>query len=177
MLCRRCSKEYTPTPEEERLIRKNDLTPLCPECTPAPRIHKVPPASIEVEKAPVLWRAERTDTDGKIVATMRIPKRVKRPNVTPLRKPRKDLLHVFVLSEGNPSRMLSSPRTILHTNLETFMKDKQNFWVQKIPSYWSGQTGIGRIEVKLGEIMDVIKEDSLTRVRCQDGSEVRLFYR
>lgn len=177
MLCRKCSSEYEPTPEEARLINQGDLSPLCPECAPTPR---APPPLIEEpeDKATeVFWRAERTDANGNIIAAMRLPKKFVRPTVTPLVKPRKDLLHVFVLSESDPQFKSSSPRTILHTNLETFINDKQPFWVQKLPSYWDGPTGISRIEVPLEEVIDIIKENSLTRVQCQDGSEIRLYYR
>ncbi len=178
MLCSNCSEDYVPMPEEARLIRQGDLTPLCPKC--APVAPTPPPREKEedaVEKIKVLWRAERITVDGKIGATMRLPKKIVRPVISPLRKPRADLLHVFVLTEGDHQSQSSAPRTILHTNLDTFIKNKQNFWVNKIPSYWDEQTGIARIEVKLSDILDVIREDELTRVRCVDGSEVRLHYR
>lgn len=178
MLCRNCSEEYTPGPEEARLISQGDLVPLCAECAPvAPPPPKRDKDEVTVEKPKVLWRAERITIDGKIGATMRLPKKIVRPVISPLRKPRADLLHVFVLTEGDHQSQSSAPRTILHTNLETFTTDKQNFWVNKIPSYWDEQTGIARIEVKLSDILDVIREEDLTRVRCVDGSEVRLHYR
>ena len=175
MLCRKCSEEFSPTAEEERLILQGDLEPICDKCAPPPRAP--PPIYVPTdEKEKTLWRADRTDTEGKIVAFMRTPKVIKRPTISPLVKPRADSLHVFVLSEGDPRHMSAAPRVILHTNIETFFSDKQNLWICKIPSSWDGQTGIARIEVKLEDVADIIKDESRTLVRCQDGSEVRLHY-
>lgn len=178
MLCRNCSSEFTPPPEEARLIALGDLIPLCPKCVPAAALLPPKIEDPEADKvAQTLWRAERRDFAGKVVAFMRLPKITKPPIISPLVKPRSDQLHVFVMSEGNPSLKSSSPRVILHTNLETFMENKQNFWVKKLPSFWDGPTGVGHIEIKLEDVVDIIKEKNLVRVRCIDKSEVLLHYK
>ncbi len=104
MLCRKCSEEYTPTTEEARLINQGDLVPICEKCAPAPAPERPPPEEPEEEKAKTLWKADRTNTEGKTVTFMRLPKKFKPPALMPLVKPRVDNLHVFVMSEGNPDQ-------------------------------------------------------------------------
>lgn len=184
MNCKECGQFFQPPPEEEKLITTGGLPILCPDCERKRWESKKPPQ----DRAPIypgvpykgdgteLYRVARFDERGIETTFLALPQRPFKAVAAPLRKVRKHDVHVFVMSERN-SQLNTTPRTRILTNIDTYQKQNKPLKITKIPDYWDPFTGVGTIEVKQDDIVDIVDEDLKKRVNLKDGGCVVFYYR
>ena len=180
--CKTCGEFFQPTTDEERLIATHLMPEICMLCAEkATQDHNKdwkPPSLFEpIGKfdGTKLHRADWFDKDEQRICFVARPPRPRLPRHRTLRKPRKGNIHVTIIGSSDAYRMTSEPRVIVHTNIATFMKSRQPFWVSKIPDFWDPHTGIGRIEIPLDKV-DHVSDDE-REVHLKDGGVVRLIYK
>lgn len=184
MNCKECGEFFQPSPEEEKLFTTGGLPVLCPDCERKRWEAKKPPE----DKIPVypgvryvgdgreLCRAARFNSDGIETFFIALPLEPYKAVAATLRKPRKHDVGVFVFSERQ-NQLHTIPRTQLHTNIDTYIKQRKPLRIMKIPSYWDPFTGIGEIEIARKDIVRTEIKDRQVRVELKDGGCLILYYR
>jgi hypothetical protein len=184
MDCKKCGQFFQPSPEEEKLLTTGGLPVLCPACEKLRWEAKKAPEDL----APVypgvqykgdgreLYRAARFDANGVELLFVALPPKPYKALAAPLRRPRKHDVHVFIMSERR-SQLTTIPRTRIITNLTTFKEQKKPLKVIKIPDYWDPFTGVGAIEVKQEDIVEIERVERQTNIKLTDGGQVVLYYR
>ncbi len=182
--CKRCGEFFQATPDEERLIATHHIEEICMDCARAaaedaggdfkPEPLMIPEGKYDGTK---LHRAEKFDKDGKLLCFLALPLRPLKPRHKSLRKPRKGIIHVGIISSNDMHRMSTQPRVILHTNIKNFRKTKKPLWISKIPGFWDAQTGVSRIEVQSDEVDCIVGDLPEKEIRLKDGGFIRLIYK
>lgn len=187
MDCKVCGEFFQPTPEEERLIATKQMEEVCLSCAMKqadaanakdtdwkPEPLRVQPGRYDGTK---LFRVEKIDKDGKLICFIAMPPKPLVPRHKSLRKPRKGVLHVGIISGGgDQQRATSQPRVVVHTNVDTFARTNSALWVSKVPGFWDAQTGVARIEIAKADIVSVEEHAGEKRVILKDGSVLRMRY-
>lgn len=181
--CKKCGEFFQPTPDEERLIATHQIDEVCMPCAMAETVgkeddYKPGPPRIPIGKydGSKLHRAERFDKDGKLLCFVALPPKQLRPRHKSLRKPRRGIIHVSIISGNDAYRMSSQPQVVLHTNLESFRHSGQPLWFTKIPGFWDPHTGVARIEIPNADVDCIVGDAPEREVRMKDGSFIKLTY-
>jgi len=187
MYCKTCGNFFQPTPDEEKLIVTGGLDVLCNGCATADwkerSKNKGVPAPIQPGTGykhgdgTQLYHAEWLDAQGLRVAFVAMPPIPRRATSSPLRKERKQDIHVFVMTESTGQNRRSTPRTQLYTNLDTFRKLRQPLKIEKIPNYDDPYTGTSLLRFDPADVADIEREEGLVRIHLRDGGHVLLRYR
>jgi hypothetical protein len=183
MKCETCGRDFTPAPDEERLMMLGQMGQVCETCAriqaPATAVAPAPLPTVNLEYAE-LFRADQFDKDNRLIRFVALPikrKSIREMSREGLRKPKKNQLHTFVMSERSTQRRTTTPNVRLHTNLETFEEHHKAFWIRKLPSFWDPFTGVAEIEVPLNHIENVERQYDRVLIHLKDGGHIRLQYR
>lgn len=193
MHCKGCGKFFQPTPDEEHLITTGVLEMRCVQCEKEAWKERVAQESVPPPVMPgririkndgsILCRADWFLPDERVVVYMALPPLpVNDLRDAALKVIRRDTLRTFVITEKQytSNRQPSEPRFEMRTNLARVL-DKSGtdkfLWVQKIPDYADGLTGVGRIELPRKWIGEVVRAERETMISLGDRGKLRLQYR
>lgn len=182
MRCETCGREFTPAPDEERLMMLGQMGQVCETCArlqaPASAAAPAPLPTVNLEYAE-LFRADQFDKDNRLIRFVALPikrKSIREMSREGLRKPKKTRVHSFVMSERG-TQLHTRPNIRLHTNLETFERLHNSFWIRKLPGFWDPFTGVSEIEVPCDHIEKVERQPDRILIHLKDGGYIRLRYR
>lgn len=188
MYCKRCKQFFQPTLDEEKLIVSGALEEICTPCATKEWVESVKNEALPAPMYPgmeykgdgtQLYRADWFEPDGTHRAFIAMPPLPLRPALSPLRPSKTEDLRVSIMSgQGSSERGMNEPTLTITTNLERFREwDPPVLWVQKLPDFYDDFTGIGRIEVPAGDVIELKRTDRRIDIKLADGSSIRLLYR
>jgi len=184
--CKKCGEFFQPSPDEERMIATKRIEEICLKCAmllaDASNMYedyKPPPMRIPIGKydGTKLHRAIKFDSAGNPICFTALPAVPLKALHDSLRKPRKGVIHVGIISDSDSQRMTSQPNVILHTNIDSFISSRNAFWVKKVPDFWDRQTGVSRIEVPFKDVSEVTINPQEKDVMLKDGGLIKLIYK
>lgn len=188
-ICDICQKAFSLSREDERLVLRGLMAPVCDACAdktkpsieplrpPAPKekIEALDPKKFDDLAAAELIEAYLYLPNGTVSQVMRTPKRVNAKPI-PIAKPKLMRVPVMVISE-NAGHNVTTPRIRLQTNLLICQVRKRDFWVHKIPSFCCDLTGIDKFEIARKEVKEFVRiSKTEVLVKKKDGGSIRLVY-
>lgn len=187
-ICELCQKAFSLTREDERLVLRGLMAPVCDSCAAKTKPVIAPLKPIVTKKKEVIGPKQFDDLataelieaylyapEGHVTQVMRTPKRVnKKP--PPLLKPKRATIHVTVVSEGM-GHTSTIPRIRLQTNLLMCQVRKKDFWVHKVPSFCCDLTGIDKFEIPRKDVKEYLRESKeIVWVKKKDGWAIKLVF-